>query len=195
MNDGPDELLHVDDQHGTRVRLLVEEYRAVNQLLMFRLEAMESRLPLTAAGIGGLLVAAGALPLVSQVVLLVGIPIAVLSWVRGIILHAVSKEDAKDRIREIEREVAQICGQPVLRFQSEHPSATGPIGGRTGRQMIVLVVVVSSVALALCLSLFLVVIDDERFLTLYATGLGVCWLGMLHAVLQFTRVRTVSIRD
>ena len=195
MNDGPDELLHVDDQHGTRVRLLVEEYRAVHQLLMFRLEAMESRLPLTAAGIGGLLVAAGALPLVSQVVLLVGIPIAVLFWVRGIILHAVSKEDAKDRIREIEREVAQICGQPVLRFQSEHPSATGPIGGRTGRQMIVLVVVVSSVALALCLSLFLVVIDDERFLTLYATGLGVCWLGMLHAVIQFTGFRTVRIGD
>ena len=195
MNDGPDELLHVDDQHGARVRLLVEEYRAVNQLLMFRLEAMESRLPMTAAGIGGLLVAAGALPIVSQVVLLVGIPIAVLFWVRGIILHAVSKEDAKDRIREIEREVAQICGQPVLRFQSEHPSATGPIGGRTARQMIVLVVVVSSVALTLCLSLFLVVIDDERFLTLYATGLGVCWLGMLHAVIQFTGFRTVRIGD
>ena len=88
MNDHAEYHRHPDQLLAMRVRLIVEEYRAVQQLLMFRLEAMEQRLPLTAAGIGALLVAAGALPKLSQVVLLVGLPFAILFCVRSIILHA-----------------------------------------------------------------------------------------------------------
>ncbi|MEQ9616800.1 MAG: hypothetical protein RLN60_02065 [Phycisphaerales bacterium] len=195
MNDHAEHQLHPDQLLAMRVRLLVEEYRAVHQLLMFRLKAMEERLPLTAAGIGGLLVAAGALPKISQVVLLVGLPFAILFWVRSIILHAASKEDAKERIREIELEVAHVCGQPVIRFQSEHPSATGPVGGRTAKQAIYLAIIVGFVALTLCYSLFWILVDDERFLILYNTGLGVCALSIIHALFQFAHRRPSDLEN
>ena len=195
MNDHTENHLHPDQLLALRVRLLIEEYRAVHQLLMFRLEAMEERLPLTAAGIGGLLVAAAALPKLSQVVLLVGLPLAIVFWVRGIILHAASKEDAKDRIREIEFEVAALCGQPVIRFQSDHPSATGPIGGRTAKQAIYLVIVASFLALTLCYSLFWILINDDPFLLLYTAGLGICSLSIGHALFQFTVRRPTDLES
>lgn len=189
MNDHIENHLHPEHLLALRVRLLIEEYRGVHQLLMFRLEAMEERLPLTAAGIGGLLVAAAAMPKLSQVVLLIGLPFAILFWVRGVILHAASKEDVKERIREIELEVAQICGQPVIRFQSEHPSATGPVGGRTAQQAIFLAIVAGFIALTLCYSLFWILVDHDQYLLLYTACLTICSLSIGHALLQFAARR------
>jgi len=168
-----------------RVRLLIEEYRAVNQLLLFRLQAMEQRLPLTAAGIGALLLATAALPRVSQIILLIGVPFAVLFWVRSVFFHALSKEDAKARIREIEYEVGELCGCPVLRFQSEHPSATGPVGGRTATQAIYLTLVVGVMVLVVCYSLFSTFVSGDKYLSLYTLGLCLAGLGIGHALFQY----------
>lgn len=179
---------HLQPEHlvAMRVRLLIEEYRAVNQLLLFRLEAMEQRLPLTAAGIGALLVSTAALPHISQVILLIGLPFAVLFWVRSILFHALSKEDAKQRLREIEHEAAELCREPVLRFQSEHPSATGPVGGRTAVQAIGLAIVVGGIVLIVCYTLFSTFVSGDRYLSLYALGLCVAGIGISHALFQFS---------
>lgn len=185
MNDESETHLHADHILAMRVRLLIEEYRAVHQLLMFRLEAMEQRLPLTGAGIGALLVAVSALPWVSQVILLICLPLAVLFWTRSILFHALSKEDAKERIREIESEVAALCGEPVLRFQSEHPSATGPIGGRTAAQAIYLALVVGGSVLLTCHSLFTSIVTSERLVVLYGLGLCLTTFGISHALFQY----------
>lgn len=193
MNESTENPLYPEQLAAMRIRLLVEEYRAVNQLLLFRLEAMEQRLPLTAAGIGALLLAAAALPPISQVILLIGLPFTILFWVRSILFHALSKEDAKDRIREIEQEAAVLCHGPVLRFQTKHPSATGPVGGRTAAQAIFLAVVVGSIALVVCHTLFSTLVSGDRHLLLYDFGLCLAGLGISHALFQFvTRHPRVS---
>ncbi len=185
MNEFTEDHLQPEHAAAVRMRLLIEEYRAVNQLLLFRLEAMEQRLPLTAAGIGALLVSTAALPRISQVILLIGIPFAVLFWVRSILSHALSKEDAKCRIREIEREVAEFCGVPILRFQTEHPSATGPVGGRTALQAIWLALAVSGIALIICYSLFATLVSRDIYLSLYALGLCIAGFSISHALIRF----------
>jgi len=185
MNDEAETYLYADHILAMRVRLLIEEYRAVHQLLMFRLEAMEHRLPLTGAGIGALLVAASALPWVSQLTLLICLPLAVLFWTRSILFHALSKEDAKKRIREIESEVAMLCGRPVLRFQREHPSATGPIGGRTAAQAIYLALVVGGAVLLTCHSLFTSLVSNHTYVAIYGLGLCIIILGVSHALFQY----------
>lgn len=179
---------------AVRIRLLIEEYRAVNQLLLFRLQAMEQRLPLTAAGIGAMLLATAALPRISQVILLIGVPFAVLFWVRSVFFHALSKEDAKVRIREIEYEVGKLCGCPVLRFQSEHPSANGPVGGRTATQAVYLTLVVGGITLAVCYSLFSRFVSDDRYLSFYSLGLCLVALGIGHALFQYAVRQPRAVR-
>lgn len=185
MNEFAENHLQPDHLVAMRVRLLIEEYRAVNQLLLFRLQAMEQRLPLTAAGIGALLVSTAALPRISQIILLIGLPFAILFWVRSILFHALSKEDAKYRIREIECEVAELCGEPVLRFQLEHPSAIGPVGGRTAFQAIWLATIVGGIGLIVCYSLFATFVSRDMYLLLYALGLCLATLSASQALYRF----------
>jgi len=127
-----------DDSHPAglsdrdRLDLLIEEYRALYSLLLFRLSAMEQRIPL----VGGLLATIlGGIPLFPaevRVPALLGVPLALLWLLNTTVNHGRSKEDLLRRIDEIERSVNNFAGEDLCVFQSQHPGQADAIGGRTG---------------------------------------------------------------
>ena len=115
-----------------RVRVLLEEYRALYGLLSFRLAAVERSLPVAGGTLAAILSGSASLPLdVHRVVLLV-MPAALLWLLRTTCSQARSKEDCLRRIDEIERTVAQIAGEELLAFQSRHPNRGRIVSGRSG---------------------------------------------------------------
>lgn len=119
-----------------RIDVMMEEYRALYGLANLRMSALDQRAMLA----WGMLLAFWggfeALGELGQAVLLVGVPILVVLLVRTTINHARSFEDVLRRIEEIERHVNRLAGEPLLQFQSRHPSRGRAIGGRTGRESI-----------------------------------------------------------
>jgi hypothetical protein len=124
------------DPHDVALSVLLEEYRALYSMLIFRLGAIEQRVPatwavLTASVGGSALMPASAGPLVQ-----VAIPLIAVGFFRSTLAHARSKHDIKLRIDEIEREVNRLAKRRLLAFQSEHPSRGTSVGGRSGRQAV-----------------------------------------------------------
>lgn len=113
---------------------LFEEYRVLYGLAVFRMNALDRRVPVAggmlAAFVGGLTT----LPQNAQLMVLVGLPAALVWFMRATVNHARSFEDVLRRIEEIEREVNRLLEKNVLRFQSRHPSGRSEVGGRTGRE-------------------------------------------------------------
>jgi len=127
---------------------LFEEYRALYSLATVRLGALDRRVPVT---VGTLACALSGLDVVSrdaQLILLLGVPLALIWFVRATVNHARSFEDVLRRIEQIERRVNEIVGKPALRFQSCHPSRNTQVGGRTSRETISAVLAGSAVLLA-----------------------------------------------
>lgn len=141
------------------VAALFEEYRAVYGLALFRLGALDQRIPIAggmlAAFVGGLV----ALPPSSQLLLLLGLPVALIWFMRATINHARSFEDALRRIEAIGREVNRLLGHEALSFQSRHPSGNREVGGRTGRETTLAVLAATLVLLAACGYQFWMTID------------------------------------
>jgi len=126
---------------------LYEEYRALYGLVVFRMTALDRRAPVTA---GALLTAVASLdvfPAMSQCVVLLSLPVALLWFVRTTVNHARSFEDVLRRIEEIETAVNAIVGDRVMRFQSTHPSRGRATGGRTGQETVSAVIATSAVLL------------------------------------------------
>ncbi|UYV13491.1 MAG: hypothetical protein NCW75_04200 [Phycisphaera sp.] len=136
-----------------RIDVLLEEYRALYGLAQFRMAALDRRVPLAGTALALSLGGAFVSPLSVQIVVLVVLPIAVAWLVRTTINHARSFEDALRRIEQIERHVNQIAGEPLLAFQSSHPSRGEAVGGRTGRESVLAVVLASTGSLVACLAL------------------------------------------
>lgn len=133
---------------GLRDRLdaLLAEYHALYTLAQFRMAALDRRVP--AAG-AALLAFVGAIPSLSgpaQHVLLVAVPASLIWLLRTTINHARSFEDAIRRIEEVERAVNGLAGDRLMCFQSTHPSRGRAVGGRTGAET-VLAVILSAVLL------------------------------------------------
>ncbi len=138
-----------------RIDILLEEYRSLNSLLLFRLTAMDNRLPLSAGFMAAAITSMLALPLDSRTAVLIVTPPALLWLVRTTVQHARAKEDHLRRIDEIEQAINLIAGEELLVFQSRHPNRCKVSAGRTGN---VTVVATSSGALGmllLCIFLFL----------------------------------------
>jgi len=137
-----------------RIDILLEEYRALNALLMFRLTAMDRRLPISVGFMAAAIAALLALPPDSRMAVLIITPPALLWLVRTTVQHARAKEDHLRRIDEIEQTIHSIAGEKLLVFQSHHPNRAEFAAGRTG---IATLVATSSGAfgmLMLCLFLF-----------------------------------------
>lgn len=124
--------------HGSELRFhgsleaLLAEYEAMNALLRFRLDALDRRLPLLAALVGGALAAVPTLPPLPALVFLVILPVSA-GWLScTAVSHARSKEDHLARIAALERDVNHLLGVPVLGFQSAHPSRGRVTAGRSG---------------------------------------------------------------
>lgn len=126
------------DDRGARhpnaaISVLLEEYRALYDLVRFRLEAMDRRLPLTAGAIGAVLAGVPTMPPVSGFVVLLILPPSVAWLVATVASHARAKEDHLRRIAEIELSVNEIAGRELLVFQSRHPGRGRYVSGRSGR--------------------------------------------------------------
>lgn len=129
-----------------RLDALLAEYHALYRLAEFRMAALDRRVP--AAG-AALLVFVGAIPALTgpaQHVLLVAVPASLIWLLRTTINHARSFEDAIRRIEEVEGAVNTLAGERLMCFQSTHPSRGRAVGGRTGAET-VLAVILSAVLL------------------------------------------------
>jgi hypothetical protein len=140
--------------HRERVKLLMEEYRALYAMVTFRNSSMERRVPIAGATLAAFLGAVTVLPMEARLIYLVGLPIALLFFLRTTINHARSVEDALRRIEEIEHRVNAYADEELLTFQSTHPSRLRVVGGRTGRESVRAVFVTCVLMLAACVFLF-----------------------------------------
>ena len=115
---------------------LFEEYRALYSIATFRMTALDRRMPVTAGAMAAVLSALDVVSRDSQLLLLLGAPLALIWFVRTTVNHARSFEDVLRRIEQIERSVNDVLGKPVLNFQSQHPSRSRQVGGRTSRESV-----------------------------------------------------------
>jgi hypothetical protein len=118
------------------VDVLIEEYRALYSVLVFRLGAMEQRVPATAAFLSAALGGTTLLPESVRPMVLIALPLVLVGFFRSTLGHARSKHDVKLRIDEIERHINRLFGQRLITFQSQHPSRDGQVAGRSGRESV-----------------------------------------------------------
>jgi hypothetical protein len=158
-----------------RIEILLEEYRALNVLLVFRLTAMDRRLPVSAAIFAGTVATVGALPNDSKIAFLLATPLAVLWMIRTTVQHACAKEDHLRRIDEIERLVNLIAGQDLLAFQSRHPNRGTVPAGRSGQSTVLATAASGLVLLGICVFLFIQSVGEFPVwpYLIYATGVGI----------------------
>lgn len=171
-----------------RIQVLLHEYGCLHELLLFRLNALDRRLP-TASGLLSIgLASATALPPHSQSVILVCMPIALLWLSRTTVQHAKAKEDNLRRIDEIERIVNHLCGQELMMFQSRHPNLGATPAGRSGNATVAAIAFGSLVLVILCVAMF-----TQRIrvvpLELYLIYVAVCVLGIATAPLGLANYR------
>lgn len=138
------------------------EYHAVYGLAQYRLNALDRRIPL----IGGLLTAfLGSVPVLpepTQLLALIAVPISLIWLVRTTINHARSFEDALRRIEHQEHLINNRLGVDVMGFQRSHPSKGSTVGGRTGRESVIAVMIAAGSLLMVCWIMSTQVISDPR---------------------------------
>lgn len=171
-----------------KVEVLLEEYRALYALAVFRLQALDRRVPLAIGALVASLAAAVALPWEAQLVVMMAAPVSLVWVLRTTVGHARSFEDCLRRIERIEQEVNAIAGAELLGFQSGHPSRGSSTGGRTGIEAVVSVLLASGVVLAATGALAWATFGPElaRLFLIGLASLGVYLIAMLPA---FSRYR------
>lgn len=165
-----------------RVKILMEEYKALYSLLTFRLEAIDQRIPLAAGALVALLSSSPAFTHDQRLALLLGLPAACV-WLHGtIVLHVRSKEDVLRRIDEIERSINGLAAEELLVFQSRHPNRKRFVGGRSGfgSVLAVLSISIGSVA-AGSITFFHEFAPAQWGIVVYFTYAALCVFGLLKA--------------
>jgi len=174
-----------------RISVLLEEYRALNALLTFRMTAMDRRLPVAGGLFALLLGSMSSLAGETRLWLLLTLPLGLMWLVITTANHAKSKEDHLRRIDEIERLVNAIAGEELMAFQSRHPKKT-PRGtlDRTALGTGLAVVTSSLVMLIACLFVFAGVRSVGNELRLAYVGYVAmsAWVMLIHG-LAFIRYR------
>lgn len=114
-------------------------------LVEFRMNSLDRRVPIAGAALTATLASVSALPDETLMVVFIGLPMALIWFLRTTINHARSFEDVLRRIEHLEKEINALVGVEVVAFQSRHPSRGIEVGGRTGSETIgaVLVTVVT----------------------------------------------------
>src|SRR4051812_30540686 len=87
---------------------LFEEYRALYSIATFRMTALDRRMPVTAGAMAAVLSGLDVVSRDSQLLLLLGAPLALVWFVRTTVNHARSFEDVLRRIEQIERLVNDL---------------------------------------------------------------------------------------
>jgi hypothetical protein len=170
------------------VAVVLEEYRAAYGLLVFRLDALDQRVPVVGATLTGALgFAAGGEPMTRNMVLL-GLPLVILWFVRTTVTHVRSVEDLLRRIDQIERTINRRADQALLQFQSSHPSK-GTVGGRTASETVEAVLAASALLLGGCLYVGWNALQGQPWLALYAIYVAAIAGVLLVARHRLTRYR------
>lgn len=138
-----------------RIEILLEEYRSLNSLLLFRLAAMDRRLPVSIGLVVAAIASALAIPVDARIAVLLITPPTLFWLVRSTVQHARAKEDHLRRIDEIEQAINLIAGEDLLVFQSQHPNQARIAAGRTGGVTVIAVCTGALAMLAFCVFLFL----------------------------------------
>lgn len=180
-------------QHAARsIDILMEEYKALYGLVTFRMSSLDRRVPIASAALATFLGGIAAMPPASQAIFLIGLPLAQLWLVRTTINHARSFEDVLRRIDEIERQVNALAGEPLLLFQSRHPSGGHATGGRTGAETVKTVFTSSVLMLGACVYLASMHPGLAPFLDAYGVACGVIGLHLSLSMLALRRYRYVK---
>tara|TARA_R110000744_G_scaffold380514_1_gene501614 strand:+ start:14334 stop:14936 length:603 start_codon:yes stop_codon:yes gene_type:complete len=169
---------------------LFHEYEAVYRLAEFRLAALDRRIPLIGGVLTAFLSAVPVLPGPSQILGLIAIPISLIWLVRTTINHARSFEDALRAIEKLEMRINKQVGEKVMGFQSTHPSRGETIGGRTGHETVMAVVVASCLLLGISLWMAASIMEREPDLQLlYTTGIASIVVLLMYSVRSWGRYR------
>jgi hypothetical protein len=189
-----------DDRKGARtaremstpeqVAVLLEEFRALYSLVTYRMSSLDRRITMAWAGLAGLVASFIAADAIGRYVVLAGLPLALVWFLRTTVNHARSFEDVLRRIEEIERAVNGMAGVELLAFQSRHPSRLIAVGGRTGTET-VHTVYMTCLTMLVGGALLLAFATDasEIPITLYSVYVvGVC-VAMFRSVRMLQRYR------
>lgn len=166
------------------VSTLLEEYRQLYMLVLYRLQVLDQRIPLAAAALTATLGGVVVVPASLQIALLVGIPISVVLLFQSTLNHARSLEDVLTRISQIESAVNERLGFTALVFQSTHPGRN-EIGGRTARETADAVLLAALLLIAWCAVLSIQLIAD--YSTWYAAWCVITAVALLHGRHQLNR--------
>lgn len=150
-----------------RIDVLLAEYGTMYALAEFRMNSLDKRVPAAGAAMVAFLGGVPAVPQSTAWLLLVVIPASLIWFLRTTVNHARSFEDAIRRIEEIERELNALAGAVLVRFQSTHPSKGRAVGGRTGAETVLAVLLASFILLGASLVLASAAYDSSDALNLY----------------------------
>lgn len=131
------------------IPILLEEYRQLYSLALYRLQVLDQRIPLATAAITAVAGSVSALPASMQPAFLVTLPIAAHLVYLSTINHARSLEDALARLSIVESRINESAGAALLSFQSTHPSRH-TVGGRTGHSTVAWVHAATLALFAIC---------------------------------------------
>jgi hypothetical protein len=178
----------------THIEILLEEYRQLYDLVRFRLNALDQRVPLAGVTLIAAVAGIGSLAAPAQYVFLLAVPLSLLWWLGMTTTHARSFEDALRRIEQIEQRVNALCGVDLLIFQSSHPGRRH-VGGRTGQRTVQAVLTACAIILGACAALGAHAFTDCYWLAGYVTGLlgvGVAMLWLTVSLRRYTYERPAT---
>lgn len=132
------------------IDILLAEYHDLYGLAMYRPHALERRVPIAGGTLAAFLGTVAVLPTAGQLVFLMGLPLALIWFLRTTINHARSFEDVLRRIEELESLLNTRAGEELVCFQASHPSRGHAVGGRTGRDSVTSVAVGCALLLGGC---------------------------------------------
>jgi hypothetical protein len=159
----PDNQLSVRD----RIDVLLAEYGTMYALAELRMNSLDKRVPAAGAALVAFLGGVPAVPQSTAWLILVVIPASLIWFLRTAVNHARSFEDAIRRIEQIEGELNALAGADLIRFQSTHPSKGRAVGGRTGVETVLAVLLASSILLGASAVLAGVAFDSAQSLNAY----------------------------
>jgi len=137
-----------------KIDILLSEYESLYSLYSIRVSAIEKRIPIAAVILVSFLSSITLIPEQSKVIFLCGIPLSLIYLIRTTVFHIYSFEDLLRRVDEIECKVNQIAGEELIIFESQHPSKGLTVGGRTGRESVNAILLLSIGVLFSCGYLF-----------------------------------------
>lgn len=172
------------------VNVLLHEYRAMYDLAILRMNALDRRVPVAAATLAAFLGSISVIPQPAAIVFLVGLPATAVWILRITINHARSFEDALRRIEQIEHLINTRMHAVLLSFQSNHPSRHRSVGGRTGMHTVETVSVGAVILLAGCLYLAMELVSpNAAILIVYSIYILLLAAGVAVDLSRFGRYR------